>query len=140
MSNSALSDLLGTWRLRSYEVWDEQGNVTHPMGLDAVGYAVFSACGTALVQLARRAPAATQLDAGQREELASSYVAYFGRLEHHPTRAEISIAVDASNRPQYLGTIQVRPYVLQGDELVLGIPGQYRARLERCAGPRDDRS
>jgi len=137
MSNSALSDLLGTWRLRSYEVWDDQGNVTHPLGLDAVGYAVFSACGTAFVQLARRAAVATQLDPEQREELAGSYVAYFGRLEHHPTRAEFSVAVDASNRPQYLGTTQARPYVLQGDELVLGIPGQYRARLERCAGPHD---
>ena len=132
MSNRA-SDLFGTWKLRSYEVWDEQGNVTHPMGPDAIGYAIFSTCGTAFVQLAARGPSQSQLDSKQREERAGSYVAYFGRFEHHPTRAEFSVAVDASNRSQYIGTTQVRPYLLDGDELVLGIPGQYAARLERCA-------
>jgi hypothetical protein len=137
MPNFSLSNLWGTWELRSYEVWDDQGEVMHPMGHDPIGYAIFSPCGNAFVQLARRAPATVDLDLQQREELANSYVAYFGRLEHHPSRAEFSVAVNASNRAQYLGTTQVRPYDLEGDELVLGIPGQYRARLQRRERPRD---
>lgn len=133
MTNAPPS-LIGTWKLLSFEVWDGGGNVAYPMGRDPVGYAVFTSAGVALIQLARRYPTATQLSPEQQGDLAASFIAYFGRLEHHPSNSEFTVHVEASNREEYVGTRQVRQYSLEGDRLVLGIPGQYQARLVRDRG------
>lgn len=34
--------LVGTWRLVSFEIRDEDGRVTHPLGRDAVGFITYT--------------------------------------------------------------------------------------------------
>jgi Lipocalin-like domain len=41
----AANPLVGTWRLISFDVQDEDGNITHPFGRDAVGFITYTADG-----------------------------------------------------------------------------------------------
>jgi len=116
--------LLGTWRLATYEVWNAAGGIDQPMGPSPAGYAVFDATGHAFIQLARGAGEDTSA-------VAASFVGYFGRYTMNEAGTEFTVTVEAANAPHYVGSLQVRPFKIDGDTLVLGIPGQYRATLHR---------
>ena len=45
--------LIGTWRLVSFEVRDEEGRITYPFGRDAVGFITYTADGHMAVQFGR---------------------------------------------------------------------------------------
>jgi Lipocalin-like domain len=45
--------LVGTWRLVSFEMRDEDGRVTHPLGGDAVGFITYTPDGHMAVQFGR---------------------------------------------------------------------------------------
>ena len=123
--------ILGTWRLITYETWNAEGEVTEPLGTSPVGFAVFDDTGHAFIQLARRTgqdKSAEAIDAA-----AHSFVAYFGTLTINEEHTELTVAVDASNLPRYVGSRQVRPFKVTDDTLVLGVPGQYRATLHRVS-------
>jgi hypothetical protein len=45
--------LVGTWRLVSFEVRDEDGRITHPLGEDAVGFITYAPDGHMAVQFGR---------------------------------------------------------------------------------------
>ncbi|HQY30482.1 MAG TPA: lipocalin-like domain-containing protein, partial [Thermomicrobiales bacterium] len=45
--------LIGTWRLVSFDVKDEEGRVTYPFGQDAVGFISYMADGQMAVQFGR---------------------------------------------------------------------------------------
>ena len=121
------SPLLGTWRLLSYETWDAEGAVTQPCGMTPAGFAIFDTTGHAFIQLARSSAEGSTVD-----EVAGSFTAYFGSLAINEAGTELVITVEASNAPSYVGSRQVRPFKIDGDRLVLGIPGQYRATLRRA--------
>lgn len=120
--------LIGTWRLVSYETWNAAGDVSQPLGAPPAGYAVFDKTGHAFIQLAlggsKGAPA---------DEVAKSFMAYFGTFAVNDENTEVTIFVEASNAPSYVGSLQVRPFQISGDMLVLGVLGQYRATLHRAA-------
>ena len=120
--------LPGTWRLLSYETWTAEGVATEPLGPAPAGFAVFDAAGHAFIQLARAAD--DGLDAGA---LAQSFIAYFGTFTVDEAGSEFTVLVEASNMPAYVGSRQVRAFRIDGDTLVLGVEGQYRARLRRAA-------
>ena len=120
--------LLGTWRLVSYETWNAAGDVSQPLGAPPAGYAVFDATGHAFIQLAQGSAHGARAD-----DVAKSFMAYFGTFTVDDENTEITIFVEASNAPSYVGSLQVRPFQIRGDMLVLGILGQYRATLHRAA-------
>jgi hypothetical protein len=122
------AQLIGTWRLVTYETWNAEGTIVEPLGASPAGYAVFDAAGHAFIQLALRA----DTEAGP-DRVAQSFVAYFGTYVIDAAAAELTIAVEASNQPGYVGSRQLRPYRIADDTLVLGIPGQYRATLRRAS-------
>ncbi len=131
MSSTAAAALLGTWRLRSYVVWDVDNKPSYPRGENPVGFAVFTPGGSALIQLARRIEPSELDSEPKKADAAESYVAYFGKLEHHQDKGEFTVVVEGSNQAEYIGTRQVRRYEVSGNELRLGIHGQYQAVLER---------
>jgi hypothetical protein len=131
---SSPSSLVGTWRVVSHETWQEDGGVTHAFGSDPVGLAVFDAAGMASIQIARRPPggeAPAPLVEEDATAHASSYAGYLGPYVIDADGRGVSIHVQASNVPAYVGSVQHRPFVVDGDRLTLGIPGRYRALLER---------
>jgi hypothetical protein len=119
--------LLGTWRVESFERWTTDGTLTHPVGAPPAGYAVFDASGLAFVQLGR----ATTADFSPKD-IAQSLMAYFG--PYAIDGDELTVTVEASNMAAYIGSKQVRRFSRDGDNLTLGVEGQYRARLRRVTG------
>jgi hypothetical protein len=119
--------LIGTWKLERFRVWAADGSESEPKGRQPFGYARFDPSGVALIQLANSDPS---LSASDR---AASYVAYSGPFRVEPEAGRVTITVEASNRADYLGTTQVRDYVVDGRHLQLGTPGQYQATCVRVA-------
>lgn len=128
--------LVGTWRGVRYEVWDEQGRVTTPFGDPISGYAVFDQTGHAFIQLMRTPPLPpfASASAPTPDELAaafSAFAAYYGPYAIDRATSTLTIRVEGSNMPSYTHSEQVRRFVIEGDTLRLGVPGQYQATLTR---------
>lgn len=138
-SRSALSDpgsLIGTWRAVRYQTWDAQGRISTPFGDPVSGYAVFDPTAHAFIQLMRMPPAPrfASANAPTAEELRTAYsafAAYYGTYTIDDAAQTVTIHVEGSNMPSYMGSQQVRPFRIQGDTLILGIPNQYQATLVR---------
>lgn len=128
--------LLGTWRVVQYQTWDSQGRASTPFGDPASGYAIFDRTGHAFIQLMRTPPVAPFVSPGRPtpEELGAAYfafAAYYGTYSVNTAGRVVTIHVEGSNMPSYIGTDQVRPFQVDGDTLTLGVPEQYRATLAR---------
>ena len=115
--------LLGTWRVESFERW-EDGVLKQPVGNPPAGYAVFDETGHAFVQLGRR----TTSDFSPKD-IAQSLMAYFGPYAINGD--DLTVTVEASNMAAYIGSTQVRRFKRDGDNLTLGVEGQYQAKLRR---------
>jgi len=115
--------LLGTWRVESFERW-EDGVLKQPVGNPPAGYAVFDDTGHAFVQVGR----ATTPEFGAKE-IAQSLMAYFG--PYKIAGDELTVTVEGSNIPAYIGSKQVRRFKRDGDRLTVGVEGLYQAKLKR---------
>ena len=115
--------LVGAWRLVSWENQAADGQVTYPMGADALGYVLYTGDGRFSVTISRRGRAgfaAGDLLGGTTEEKAramESFVAYAGRYSFHGDR--VIHHVELSLFPNWVGTDQQRSVELSGDRLIL---------------------
>lgn len=120
----ASNPLVGTWRLVSWEnrsVGD--GEVSHPLGKDAVGYIMYGRDGymsVAIMRPDRARFAAGDLLGGTAEErarAAETYVSYCGRYE---LRGDTVVhRVELSLFPDWVGIEQERLVEVEGDRLTL---------------------
>jgi hypothetical protein len=120
----ASNPLVGTWRLVSWEnrsVGD--GEVSHPLGKDAVGYIMYGRDGymsVAIMRPDRARFAAGDLLGGTAEErarAAETYVSYCGRYEF---RGDTVVhRVELSLFPDWVGIEQERLVEVEGDRLTL---------------------
>jgi hypothetical protein len=84
--------LVGGWRLVSWETRAADGQVTHPMGTDPIGYVLYTADGRFSIAMSRRDRAgfaAGDVLGGTTEEKARAvegFVAYAGRYSFHGDR------------------------------------------------------
>jgi Lipocalin-like domain len=91
----AQTALVGAWRLISWENRAADGQVTYPMGSDAIGYLLYTASGRFSVTISRRGRAgfaAGDLLSGTTEEQARAvegFVAYAGRYSFMATVSSI---------------------------------------------------
>jgi hypothetical protein len=115
--------LTGTWRLLSWENRSIYGQISYPLGRDAVGYIIYNEDGymsVAIMRPNREKFAAGDLLGGSTEEkaqAAATYVSYCGRYEflgdmvvHH---------VELSLFPNWVGVEQKRLVELRGNRLTL---------------------
>lgn len=118
--------LVGTWRLESFDVRDEGGNVTYPFGRDAVGFITYTADGRMAVQFGRadRARlAAADWVGGTPTEIATAardYMAYCGTYELRD--GEVVHRVELSLMPNWIGGELVRLVAFAGDTVTLTTP------------------
>jgi hypothetical protein len=115
--------LVGTWRLVSWENRSVDGQISYPLGEDAVGYIMYNEHGYMFVAIMRpdRATFPTgDLLSGSTEEkaqAASTYVSYCGRYEF---RGDTVIhRVELSLFPNWVGVDQERLVEVTGDRLTL---------------------
>jgi hypothetical protein len=104
--------LVGAWRLVSWENQAADGQVTYPMGADALGYVLYSGDGRFSVTISRADRAgftAGDLLGGTTQEKAramESFVGYAGRYSFHGDR--VIHHVELSLFPNWVGTDQER--------------------------------
>ena len=134
----AYNPLLGTWRLVSWEnrsVGD--GEVSHPLGKDAVGYIMYGPDGymsVAIMRPDRARFAAGDLLGGTIEErarAAETYVSYCGRYEF---RGDTVVhRVELSLFPDWVGIEQERLVEVEGDRLTLSTRPILLGGVQRTA-------
>ena len=117
---------VGAWRLVSYEARTAEGEVSYPLGRDAIGYIMYTADGymsVAMMSADRTNSAAGDLMGGTVEEklsAAETYISYCGRYELHGD--EVVHHVEVAFFPNRVGTSQVRTFRISGDTLSLSTP------------------
>lgn len=122
----AQNPFVGTWRLVSFELRGSDGQVSYPLGQDAVGYIMYNEDGymsVAMMSANRLKFATGDIGAGTNEEktaAADTYVSYSGRyaiqggkVVHH---------VEVSFFPNWVGVDQERLFELDGNMLSLSTP------------------
>lgn len=115
--------VVGTWRLKQWEIHHPDGRIAWPLGSDAVGYLFYTSEGymsVAMMRAERPAFTSDDLLGGTPEEKAAAaagYVTYCGRYE---VRDGIVIHhVELSLFPNWIGVDQVRFAKVEGDELTI---------------------
>jgi hypothetical protein len=115
--------LVGAWRLISWENQAADGQVTYPMGTDAIGYVLYAANGRFSVTISRRDRAgfaAGDLLSGTTQEKARAlegFVAYAGRYSFYGDR--VIHHVELSLFPNWVGSDQERWVELAEGRLTL---------------------
>jgi hypothetical protein len=134
----ASNPLIGTWRLIS---WQNRslldGEVSYPLGKDAVGYIMYSQdryMSVAIMRPGRPKFAAGDLLSGGAEErarAAGTYVSYCGRYEF---RADTVVhRVELSLFPNWVGVEQERLVEVKGDRLTLSTRPILLGGVQRTA-------
>ena len=116
----------GQWNLVAWRRVSSDGSKAFPFGRDATGMLVYTDVGGMIVQMA--AANRVHLDTadaigGTESERAgaySGYLAYFGSYEVKGD--EVHHIISASSFPNWTGNVQVRPFEVQGETLVLRTP------------------
>ncbi|MEI6028820.1 MAG: lipocalin-like domain-containing protein [Betaproteobacteria bacterium] len=121
------SSIVGTWRLRTFEVWTPEGKVTTPLGSAPIGYAIFDDSGRAFIQISQAPDATVKASAETQAAQAASFLAYFGVYTVNALDSTLSIKVEGSNLAAYVGSTQARSFTVNEGTLTMGQPGKYRA-------------
>ena len=116
-------DLVGTWRLETCEVIDDESGLQRPFGTKPGGILVYTEAGIMLAAIMRsdrpRLEAADLFRATVSEKAAvvDGFLSYGGRYEVVGDR--VVHHIDVSLFPNWIGTTQERIVLLEGDSLVL---------------------
>lgn len=119
------AQLVGSWKLVSYEDRDASGTLVYPYGRAPEGFLVYDATGHMAVQMMKTPPPDVASDDWDRfttrEKVAlfDGYVAYFGRFEVDSTRKVVTHLPSADLSRLYIGKREERHYQLIADRLVL---------------------
>jgi len=129
--------LVGTWRvIQHQERKSPQEDWKDDYGPHPAGYLMYDAAGRMAVQIARvPRPPFTAKDGEPTPAAARAaidgYVAYFGTFRVDERTGVVTHHVESSLWPDYVGTDQHRPAVLQGDRLTLSDGKTWRVVWER---------
>ena len=123
--------LVGTWRLVSCEFRDEDGQVTYPIGQDALGYLIYTPDGyMSFSAMPANRPRFASMDTrlATLEEKAAAqdtYLTYCGRYTLQDGR--VIHHLELSLLPNYTGVDWVRFYKLEGDRLTISTAPMLQA-------------
>jgi hypothetical protein len=120
--------IIGAWKLISFEIRKEDGEVIHPYGQNVYGSIIYTESGRFAAQVMR--PGRPQLAAGDQmkgtsEEIKANYegvVSYFGPYEFDAESGFVLHHVEGSLFPNWEGQAQKRFFVLSGNRLTLSSP------------------
>jgi hypothetical protein len=116
---------VGAWRVVSYAAKDVRtGQLTHPFGEQVTGMAIYSASGHMSILVTGRDRVASTGTGAQRSEersrLFDSMYAYTGRYSVKGDK--VTIHVESSWQPDWVGTDRVRTLTLDHDVLTITTP------------------
>lgn len=123
---SSTHALIGTWRLRSFEMHDERGNVAYPFGHETGGFITYTSDGRMSVQFGNARRANLRYDdwlGATSEEIELSARGYFAYCGTYEVRGnEVIHRIDWSLMPNWIGGEQLRFWELEGDTLTITTP------------------
>ncbi|HWW62646.1 MAG TPA: lipocalin-like domain-containing protein [Thermoanaerobaculia bacterium] len=144
MAKNYADTVVGCWQM--VEAWNKDTPTsppTYPWGNPPLGYWVFDPAGNASVMISINPPLSNLSPPANgwwsisiREEMAASFsntFAYFGTYTVDTAGSTININVVADVLRQYNGTVQPRPYKLEGDYLSVGDLKTWLRKLKRVA-------
>lgn len=117
--------LLGTsWRLKTFQSEDKNGELLYPLGEDAEGIIIFTSEQETSVQImAKKRKDEASLDLynteGEKEMARFGYHAYSGPFDLDEEKGHLTTHVKMSLLEVYVGTDQVRAAKIDGDKLYL---------------------
>ena len=120
--------IIGTWKLISFEIQRENGEVTYPFGKNAQGAVIYTESGRFSVQFMRpNRPQFASRDQmrGTAEEIKTNYegfVSYYGHYELDRKKGFVIHHVEGSLFPNWEGQRLKRFYELSGNRLKLSTP------------------
>jgi hypothetical protein len=121
-------NLVGAWRLISFEIQRDDGTVVHPFGPDPKGSIIYTDSGHMSVQLMRMGRssfASGDQMSGTPEEIDASYkgcISYYGSYQLDTEGGFIVHNVVGSLFPNWEGETQKRFFELSGNRLTLSTP------------------
>lgn len=104
--------IVGTWKLKSFEVQKENGETIYPFGQDATGLVIYSESGNFSVQYMPKEKAEGNLKG----------ISYFGTFEYNREKDYIIHHVEGSLFPNTEGTDRFRYARIRGKSLTLTCP------------------
>ena len=129
--------LIGTWRLISWENRGADGQISYPLGKDAMGYIMYTQDGYMFVAIMgsdRGRFDTGDLLSGSTEEkaqAAGTYVSYCGRYEFRGDT--IVHHVELSLFPNWVGVDQERLVEVKGNRLTLSTRPMLLGGMQRTA-------
>ena len=142
MSNLTVNkeELVGTWRLVSWENLDEDGSVNHPLGSDAKGYISYTDDGHVFVHIMagnRKEFSTDGLFDVTPDECVQAYTTHISYCGPYEIDGQVIVhKVDVCSYPNWVGSIQRRHAEFKDGRLLLsakGVPvetGKVDAYLE----------
>jgi hypothetical protein len=121
-------NVVGTWRLVSYDTQTPDGVKTFPLGQDLEGLAIYLPNGRVSIQFMRRdRPLFKSGDAwrGTLEEERAAFEGFFGyagRYTLDVARSTVTHHLEIASAPNYVGIDLVRTFSFSGDRLTLRTP------------------
>ena len=133
-TESQEADIVGTWELVRFENFDN-GVPSQPFGAEPKGYFIYTADGHLSIHIMNETPPAEwkslQLPEDGSGVAGPWYVGYFGRYTVDKAAGTVTHHVEGGTILSYIGTDQERPFTLEGDRLVVGVPGEWERELHR---------
>lgn len=128
MNADSLPNLVGTWRLVSYEARTAAGETRYPLGQYIVGQLFYDLNGNMsahVMRLDRPAFASDDSGAGTAAEVRAAFeghTSYFGTFTIDPSARTVTHHVRGASYPNWMGHDQIRFSRLNGSHLVLSSP------------------
>jgi len=126
-------NVVGTWRLVSYDTRTAAGVTSYPLGQDLAGLAIYLPNGRVSIQFMRRdRPAFKSGDAwrGTLEEERAAFEGFFGyagRYTIDAARSVVTHHLEVASAPNYVGIDLVRTFSISGNRLTLRTPERQLA-------------
>jgi Lipocalin-like domain len=114
MKDDIRQNLLGAWRLVSWQEIHDDGSITYPLGQDAIGQLIYAPGDRVSAQLARTGQPQFESDDWQQatpSEMCAawpSYFGYFGTFTLDPDKGAVTHHIEGGWFPNLVGTQQVR--------------------------------
>jgi len=124
----SLPNLVGTWRLLSYEARTASGEIRYPLGQHVVGQLFYDNHGNMsghVMRVDRPTFASDDSGAGTDAEVRAGFeghVSYFGTYTIDPSARTVTHHVHGASYPNWMGHDQIRYYRIDGSRLVLSTP------------------
>lgn len=123
----AAAALAGSWTLKAAYDLHPDGRKTFGFGARPTGVLMIDAQGRYSLQIFRGDEPTFTTDAqGSRKEFKPAEIAstHYGRVDLDPAAHTVTFRIDRAYFQRWNNTVQVRPYVLSGNELSYQVPAQ----------------